>query len=46
LREEDRDISERIALGQVEISSKDTLFDQRLYNKNSKVDMGLDSDDD
>ena len=32
LRDEERDISEKIALGQAQPSSRETMFDQRLFN--------------
>ena len=32
LRDEDRDISEKIALGQAQPTSRDAMFDQRLFN--------------
>lgn len=32
-REEDRDISEKIALGQAQPSTKEAMYDQRLFNQ-------------
>ena len=31
-RDDERDISEKIALGQAQPTSKDAMFDQRLFN--------------
>lgn len=48
-REMDRDISERVALGQgapaVGASGVDGLFDSRLFNKNSGMSTGFGADD-
>jgi len=45
IRDADRDVSERIALGQAVPSSNETLFDQRLFNQVSGVTSGFNSDD-
>jgi SNW domain-containing protein 1 len=44
-RDQTRDISEKIALGQAQPSSKDALFDQRLFNQSSGLDAGFGGDD-
>jgi len=46
LRDEERDISEKIALGQAQPSSRETMFDQRLFNQTSGLDTGFGEDDD
>ena len=47
LRDEDRDISEKLALGQTQVNTKDNIFDHRLYNLTSKIDTGVaEADDD
>lgn len=39
VRDQERDISERIALGQAQpTQSKEVLFDSRLYNQTSGLD--------
>mmetsp|Transcript_49011 Transcript_49011/g.114401 ORF Transcript_49011/g.114401 Transcript_49011/m.114401 type:complete len:228 (+) Transcript_49011:88-771(+) len=41
-REEDRDVSERIALGQAaQPSSSEAMFDQRLFNQSAGMDSGF-----
>ncbi|CAE7458973.1 Snw1 [Symbiodinium natans] len=41
-REEDRDISERIALGQAgQPSRSEMMFDQRLFNQSAGIDSGF-----
>ena len=37
-RDEDRDISEALALGQSQVSSKDNIFDHRLFNQTTAAD--------
>lgn len=37
-RDMDRDVSEKIALGQAQPTSKEAQFDQRLFNQNSGID--------
>jgi len=32
-RDNDRDVSEKIALGQAQPTSKEAMFDQRLFNQ-------------
>jgi SNW domain-containing protein 1 len=46
LRDDDRDISEKIALGQVPAAaSTEVLYDQRLFNQSSGLDSGFGSED-
>lgn len=45
-RDEDRDISEKIALGQAQPTSREANFDQRLFNQTSGMDSGFGHDDD
>ena len=45
-REEERDISERIALGQAAPTSSETLYDQRLFNQSAGVASGFTGEDD
>lgn len=45
MREEDRDVSERIALGQSVPMSKETMFDQRLFNQSQGMQGGYGADD-
>lgn len=45
-RDEERDISEKIALGQAQPSSRETMFDQRLFNQVSGLDTGFGHEDD
>merc|ERR1719281_862177 len=45
-REEDRDISERVALGQAaKPTGGEALFDARLFNQSSGLDAGFEGDD-
>lgn len=48
LRDEDRDISEKIALGQTGAATQneDSLLDQRLFNQTQGMDSGFAADDD
>jgi SNW domain-containing protein 1 len=46
LRDEERDVSEKIALGQAQPSSRETMFDQRLFNQTSGLEQGFGEDDD
>ena len=43
---ENRDITEKIALGQAQPTSKESLYDQRLFNQTSGVDSGFQAEDD
>jgi len=45
-RDAERDVSERIALGQAVPNSTETLFDQRLFNQSAGVASGLGGADD
>jgi SNW domain-containing protein 1 len=45
-RDGERDISEKIALGQAQPSSKETMFDQRLFNQNQGLESGFGEEDD
>merc|ERR1719203_2508348 len=46
-RENDRDIGERIALGQVaQPTSQEAMFDARLFNQNAGMDSGYNGGDD
>lgn len=45
-RDEDRDISEKIALGQAQPSSRDTMIDARLYNQSAGLDTGFKGEED
>eukprot|EP00922_Rhytidocystis_sp_ex-Travisia-forbesii_P015825 GHVS01023586.1.p1 GENE.GHVS01023586.1~~GHVS01023586.1.p1 ORF type:complete len:421 (+),score=85.55 GHVS01023586.1:79-1341(+) len=40
-RDDDRDISERIALGQAQPTSQESLFDARLFNQSAGMDSGF-----
>jgi SNW domain-containing protein 1 len=45
-RNEDRDISERIALGQTVVqSSSETMYDQRLFNQSEGISSGFGDED-
>ena len=45
-REEDRDVSERVALGQAaKPTGGEALFDARLFNQSSGLDAGFEGDD-
>ena len=41
-----RDVSEKIALGQTQPTSSETMFDQRLFNQTEGMDAGYVSEDD
>jgi SNW domain-containing protein 1 len=45
-RDVDRDISEKIALGQAQPSSKETMIDSRLYNQTTGLESGFKDEDD
>ena len=45
-RDADRDISEKIALGQAQPTTKDVMFDQRLFNQTSGLGQGFGDDED
>ena len=45
-RDNDRDISEKIALGQAQPSSRETMFDQRLFNQTAGLGSGFGGDED
>eukprot|EP00352_Strombidinopsis_acuminata_P006919 CAMPEP_0176374676 /NCGR_PEP_ID=MMETSP0126-20121128/26930_1 /TAXON_ID=141414 ORGANISM="Strombidinopsis acuminatum, Strain SPMC142" /NCGR_SAMPLE_ID=MMETSP0126 /ASSEMBLY_ACC=CAM_ASM_000229 /LENGTH=176 /DNA_ID=CAMNT_0017735359 /DNA_START=711 /DNA_END=1241 /DNA_ORIENTATION=- len=45
-RDKDRDVSEKIALGQAQPTSKDAMYDQRLFNQTSGLEAGFGDDDD
>eukprot|EP00347_Sterkiella_histriomuscorum_P004365 403360736 len=45
-RDEERDISEKIALGQAQPTSREAMFDQRLFNQASGLDSGFGEEDD
>lgn len=45
-RDGNRDISEKIALGQAQPSSKEAMFDQRLFNQNAGLGTGFGHDED
>lgn len=45
-RDEERDISEKIALGQAQPTSREAMFDQRLFNQTSGLDSGFGEEDD
>ncbi|RMZ57275.1 hypothetical protein APUTEX25_004109, partial [Auxenochlorella protothecoides] len=44
-RDRDRDISEKIALGQAKVSGGEAMYDQRLFNQDTGVGSGLASED-
>lgn len=44
-RDQERDISEKIALGQAQPTSKDMMFDQRLFNQQTGMESGFGDDD-
>ena len=44
-RDNERDISEKIALGQAQPTSKEMMFDQRLFNQQAGVESGFGDDD-
>ncbi|CEM37592.1 unnamed protein product [Vitrella brassicaformis CCMP3155] len=45
-RDADRDVSERIALGQAQPTSQETMYDARLFNQNVGMDSGFNAGDD
>ena len=45
-RDNDRDISEKIALGQAQPSSKEAMYDQRLFNQTAGLGSGFGHDAD
>ena len=45
LRDKERDISEKIALGQAQPTMSNTLYDQRLFNRTSGLDQGFAEED-
>ena len=46
-RDNDRDISEKIALGQAQpTATRDALYDQRLFNQSSGLATGFGDEDD
>lgn len=45
-RDEDRDISEKIALGQAKPTAQEGLFDSRLFNQSAGMDSGYAGGDD
>lgn len=45
-RDTERDISEKIALGQAQPTSRDAMFDQRLFNQTSGIDTGFGDEED
>ena len=45
-RDADRDISEKIALGQAQPTTRDVMFDQRLFNQTSGLGTGFADDED
>lgn len=45
-RDEERDISEKIALGQAQPTSREAMFDQRLFNQVSGLESGFGEEDD
>ena len=44
-RDDGRDISEKIALGQAQPTSKEMMFDQRLFNQQTGLNSGFADDD-
>eukprot|EP01112_Ceratiomyxa_fruticulosa_P019636 TRINITY_DN6474_c0_g1_i1.p1 TRINITY_DN6474_c0_g1~~TRINITY_DN6474_c0_g1_i1.p1 ORF type:complete len:637 (-),score=177.05 TRINITY_DN6474_c0_g1_i1:90-2000(-) len=44
-RDEDRDISEKVALGQATARSEETMYDQRLFNQSEGMASGFGADD-
>lgn len=45
-RDQERDVSEKIALGQAQPTSKELMFDQRLFNQQNGVETGFGDDED
>ena len=44
-REQERDVSEKIALGQAAPVAKESMFDSRLYNQDAGLQSGFSADD-
>lgn len=44
-RDEERDVSEKIALGQAVNTSRDAMFDQRLFNQDAGMSAGFGAND-
>eukprot|EP00921_Rhytidocystis_pertsovi_P004551 GHVQ01007900.1.p1 GENE.GHVQ01007900.1~~GHVQ01007900.1.p1 ORF type:complete len:363 (-),score=70.28 GHVQ01007900.1:141-1229(-) len=40
-RDEDRDVSEKVALGQAQATSQESMFDARLFNQSAGMDSGF-----
>lgn len=45
-RDQERDVSEKIALGQAQPTSKEMMFDQRLFNQQTGMASGFGDDED
>lgn len=45
-RDEGRDISEKVALGQARPTAQESLFDSRLFNQSAGMDSGFNAGDD
>src|SRR5690606_12222067 len=45
-RDEDRDVSERIALGQAQPTGRDAMIDARLYNQTTGLETGFKDEED
>ena len=45
-RDADRDISEKIALGQAQPTTRDVMYDQRLFNQTAGLNSGFGDEDD
>lgn len=45
IRDEERDITEKIALGQAQPTHNELMFDQRLFNQNAGLNTGFGSDE-
>ena len=45
-RDNERDVSERIALGQAQPTSREAMFDQRLFNQTAGLGSGFGDDED
>lgn len=45
-RDQDRDVSEKIALGQAQPNTKEAMFDQRLFNQTAGIQGGFGHEDD
>eukprot|EP00917_Polyrhabdina_sp_WS-2016_P016868 GHVP01036476.1.p1 GENE.GHVP01036476.1~~GHVP01036476.1.p1 ORF type:complete len:418 (-),score=95.18 GHVP01036476.1:241-1440(-) len=46
VRDQNREISERVALGQAQPTSQESLFDARLFNQSAGMDSGFEGGDD